>query len=394
MLVLKGRCILLSKRIFIVGLSAICLIIAMLSPIAAATPAAPEVSAGSCILVEAESGRVLFEKDAAEPMMIASTTKIMTALVALENLEFDKTVTIRPEWTGIEGSSLYLKEGETMTVRDLLYGLMLQSGNDTAVALACITSGSVEDFAVLMNEKAAELGCTESNFVNPHGLDADGHLASARDLAKITAAAMDNAEFATIVSTKFATIAGRSLQNHNKMLWNYEGSIGVKTGYTKAAGRSLVSCAERDGARLICVTISAPDDWVDHSSLFDWAFALSEERTIARGTELTATVPVMSGVRESVKLCTGEAVKYTARVGAKVDIIPEVPPFIYAVVVRGGLAGTARVEVDGELIARVPILYAETIRKNDSEPLTEREKLKNAWYRANKYSGYGIGFYY
>ncbi len=189
-------------------------------------------------------------------MLIASTTKIMTALVVLENCSPDDQVKILPEYTSVEGSSMYLKAGESYTVRDLLYGMLLVSGNDAATALAYYCGGSIAGFAEMMNAKAREMGLTNSSCKNPHGLDADGHYSSAEDLAEITREAMKNELFAKIVGTKTYTIGEQTYMNHNKLLWNYDGMLGVKTGYTMAAGRSLVSCAERNGLRLICVTLS------------------------------------------------------------------------------------------------------------------------------------------
>ncbi|MDR0905673.1 MAG: D-alanyl-D-alanine carboxypeptidase [Oscillospiraceae bacterium] len=383
----------MSRKIISVLCAAFC-VAAALPFNAAAASNAPGVSAKAAIVIEAETGKTLYEWNADEPRKIASTTKILTALVALSKLDANKSVEIKPEWTGIEGSSMYLKAGEKLTVRDLLYGLLLESGNDAAVALACLTAGSVADFAELMNEKAEKLGCTDAYFVNPNGLDAKNHLASARDLAKITAAAMENEEFAAIVSTKYATVAGRSLKNHNKLLWNYDGCLGVKTGYTKSAGRSLVSCAERGGVRLICVTLSDPNDWDDHARLYDWAFANFTRKTIAKGTRLTARVPVLSGVKATASLRTGGDVSFLMSGDASYELIPEVPQFIYAVVVRGAYAGTARVEVNGEYVARVPVFYAETVRRDETEPLTGWEQFKRAWYRANELGYYRIGYYW
>ena len=214
----------------------------------------PATSAASYILMDAASGRALAAHNADDPRLIASTTKIMTALIALERCDPDREVEIVPAWTGIEGSTMYLAAGQVMTVRDLLYGLMLASGNDAAVALACITAGDVETFAELMNERAAELGCEHTHFENPNGLDSDAHYSCARDLAIIAREAIRSEEFRTIVSTSSAEVGGMTFTNHNRLLRECEGVFGVKTGYTEAAGRILVSCVEREGFRLICVT--------------------------------------------------------------------------------------------------------------------------------------------
>lgn len=256
--------------------------------------AAPGISAQKAILVDALSGQVFFERDADSRSLIASTTKIMTALIICERCDLDQVVQIPRQAVGIEGSSLYLREGEKVTVEQLLYGLMLRSGNDAAAALALHCAGSMEAFAEKMNEKAAELGMTNSHFCNPHGLDAEDHYATARDLSILAIAAMENETLRRIASTKSISFAERSLVNHNKLLWRYEGAIGIKTGYTKAAGRILVSAAERNGRRLVCVSINAPNDWSDHAALLDDGFRRFELRRIAAG-ERAAQVQLLSG---------------------------------------------------------------------------------------------------
>ena len=209
------------------------------------------INAQKAILMDATTGRILYEKDADSRSLIASTTKIMTALVVCEQCNVLDQMRIPKEAVGIEGSSMYLKEGEVLTIQELLYGLMLQSGNDAAVALAIYCGGTVGGFAELMNDKARVLGMTGSHFENPNGLDAPGHYSTARDLAILASYAMENPIFARTVSTKQVTVGNRCLTNHNKLLWQVDGADGVKTGYTKAAGRILVSSALRDGRRLI-----------------------------------------------------------------------------------------------------------------------------------------------
>ena len=198
-------------------------------------------AAQAAIVVHPETGTVLYEKNADARLGIASTTKIMTALVVLEHCALDESVEILPEYTAVEGSSMYLCAGETYTVEELLYGMMLVSGNDAAVALACHTAGSVQAFADMMNDKARALGMTGSAFRNPNGLDAEGHYSTARDMAALTCAAMANDTFCTIVSTRSATVGGQTLVNHNRLLRSYDGAIGVKTGFTKKSGRCLAS---------------------------------------------------------------------------------------------------------------------------------------------------------
>jgi D-alanyl-D-alanine carboxypeptidase (penicillin-binding protein 5/6) len=352
---------------------------------ARAAASAPELSAKSAILVEAESGRALYEKNASEPMKIASTTKILTALVALERCGLDEIVTVKREWTGIEGSSMYLKPDEKLTVRDLLYGLMLVSGNDAAVALACHAAGGTREFAELMNERAAGLGCVSSSFANPSGLDEEGHFSTARDLAAIAAEAMKNGAFAEIVSAKYADAAGRELKNHNKLLWDYPGALGVKTGYTISAGRSLVSCAERGGMRLICVTLDDRDDWADHAALYDWAFDAYVRFTIKRGEQIGALLPVVSGVKAAVRLAAGADASFIIGRGEKYAATVKAPKFVRAAVARGGLAGEMLIELGGEVVARIPLLYDETVRLLETEKPGFWETLKRAWLVANRH---------
>ena len=223
--------------------------------------------------MDVDSGRVLYEQNADAKMLIASTTKIMTALVALEQGELDEIVTVSREAAWTEGSSMYLKEGEELTLETLLYGLLLCSGNDAAVAIAEHIAGSEAGFARLMNEKAEELGMTGSSFANPNGLDHEDHYSTARDMARLACAAVDNETLVRIASTKSVTIGGRTMSNHNKLLNLVEGCIGLKTGYTQAAGRTLVSCAERNGQRLVAVTLQDGNDWADHESLLEYGFS-------------------------------------------------------------------------------------------------------------------------
>ena len=234
-------------------------------PAVRAEGAPPAVSAASAVLMDGETGRVLCEKDGRTPRLIASTTKLMTALVALEwGCDLEEPVVILPEWTGIEGSSVYLRPGEEITLEALLYGLLLRSGNDAALAIAGHCGGTVEHFVARMNQKARELGMTDSSFANPNGLDAEGHCASAYDMALLARACLENQELAKIAATRSITLGTRTFTNHNKLLWRYEGCVGLKTGYTEHAGRTLVSAARRDGVTLICVTLNAPSDWADH----------------------------------------------------------------------------------------------------------------------------------
>lgn len=254
------------------GLWVLCLIFCITPAVAEAL----EVSATAAVLMDADMGQVLYEKNGDRQMLIASTTKIMTALVVLEHAAPDDVITVTPDHMA-EGSSMYLRAGETVRVEELLYGLLLCSGNDAALALTeC--AGGLTPFVALMNEKAAALGMAHTSFANPNGLDADGHYSTARDMAVLAAAAMENPTFRRICSSRSVTIGQRTMENHNRLLRQVEGCVGLKTGYTRAAGRTLVSCTERDGCRLVAVTLQDGNDWADHAALYDYGFRLTAPR--------------------------------------------------------------------------------------------------------------------
>lgn len=255
---------------------------------------AVEVSAAAAVLMDADSGRLLYDKNGEKRMLIASTTKLMTALVALEQGGLQQEITV----TGghmAEGSSMYLRPGEKLTLETLLYGLLLCSGNDAALAVTECMGGAVP-FVARMNEKAAELGMENTHFANPNGLDDEAHYSTAEDMAKLAAAAMDDPVLRRVASTRTARIGGRTLTNHNKLLSRVEGCVGLKTGYTRAAGRTLVSCAERDGVRLVAVTLQDGDDWNDHASLYEQGFrVLRPVKAVERGLHLAAERAIRGG---------------------------------------------------------------------------------------------------
>lgn len=319
------------------------------------------LSAKSAILVDAATGRVLFEKNADDRSLIASTTKIMTALVVCEQCNVLDRMKIPKEAVGIEGSSMYLKEGEVLTIQELLYGLMLSSGNDAAVALAIYCGGTVEGFAELMNDKARLLGMTGTHFENPNGLDSPGHYSTARDLAKLASYAMQNPIFAKTVSTKTVTIGSRCLKNHNRLLWQVEGAEGVKTGYTKSAGRILVSSATRNDRRLIAVTIHDPDDWSDHAALLEKGFSDYSVRKIVSAGDDLGSAHVFGGESEIVSLTAAEDFSYSLADGEQVTIVLPPPGFFYAPVVQGQRAGFAYICLGDETIGKVSMVCAQTV---------------------------------
>ena len=307
---------------------------------------APTLSAKSAVLIEAESGTVVFAHNESLPLPMASTTKIMTALVALELCAPDTEITVDARAIGVEGSSIYLTEGEVLTLEQLLYAPLLESANDAAVAIAVGLTGSVEAFAEKMNEKAASLGLLDTHFVNPHGLDDERHYTTAHELAKIAQALLENDLLRTIVSTRKTTIphAGtdgvRLLVNHNKLLRLYDGCIGVKTGFTKKSGRCLVSAAERDGVTLIAVTLDSPDDWNDHMSLFDYGFSRFTSVLLCDEGEITHTMPITGGVCDEITLCNTDTLRITLPVGyGEITRTVEAARFAYAPIAAGEILG-------------------------------------------------------
>jgi D-alanyl-D-alanine carboxypeptidase len=354
----------------------VCLALMIGLAVPALADESPSVSAQSAILMEAQSGDVLWEKNADDERLIASTTKIMTALVVLETCDLDEEVTIEPAWTGIEGSSMYLQAGQQRTVRELLYGLLLASGNDAAVALACIAAGSIEEFAGLMNEKAQALGCENTHFMNPNGLDAEGHYSSARDLAIITQAAIQQETFCEIVSTQSKTIGDQTFTNHNRLLRECPGVFGVKTGYTEAAGRSLVTCCQREGVTLICVTLSDPDDWADHTALYDWGFAQYTQETVLTGQEQW-TVPVIGGETGEVGVSPEGELTLSHRIGQTLSVELRLPSFVYADVTAGQEAGTATLYVEGEPAEAVRLIYTQDVKRLEAPEPTLWQRLRD-----------------
>ena len=320
-------------------------------PAATAGASPPSVSAKSAILLEATDGEILYEKNAHLPMGMASTTKIMTALVALEYADPRERIRIPKEAVGIEGSSIYLIEGEVLTLEELLYALLLASANDAAVAIAVAVGGSEEGFCHLMNRKARELGLESTRFQNPHGLYHEEHYTTAYELALITSHALRIPMFREIVSSETKRIPHdgtpnvRLLCNHNKLLKSYEGAIGVKTGFTKKTGRTLVSAAEQGGMTLIAVTLDAPDDWQDHTRMLDYGFAAFERLTLAEAGALLYEFPVSGGSRGSVRLTNEQPLSLLLPKDhpAPISVVESDCRFLYAPVQAG--THTARITV-------------------------------------------------
>ncbi len=319
------------------------------------------ISAKSAVLMDGQTGRILYEHNSDARSLIASTTKIMTALVVCEQCNVLDRMRIPKEAVGIEGSSIYLKEGEVLTLQELLYGMMLCSGNDAAAALAIYCGGTIEGFAQLMNDKARFLGLKGTHFVNPHGLDAPEHYSTARDLAVLASYAMQNPIFARTVSAKTVTVGDRTFRNHNKLLWQVDGAEGVKTGFTRAAGRILVSSCSRQGRRLIAVTIDDPDDWRDHRKLHEDGFSRYQVYKIISAGQCLGQIPVVSGLEGYVRVIAQEDFWFPLAEGECPTLRLSNKSFVFAPVVEGEEAGFAYICLDGQAVGKVSLEYETTV---------------------------------
>lgn len=371
------------NRAAALGLS-LCLVGA-LCPVARA--AGPEVSAQSAVVLTADTGAVLFEKDGHTPRPVASTTKIMTALLALEAAQEqgDPLVDITQEMVAVEGSSMGLQAGDSISLTGLAAGMLLASGNDAANAAALYLDASLESFAARMNQRAAALGMEDTHFVTPSGLDGEdaqgmAHLSTAYDMALLARAALEDQAFRQLCSSpslavEFAEPVKRvTYTNHNKLLTQYQGCVGVKTGFTKEAGRCLVSAAERDGALLIVVTLNAPNDWQDHTALLDYGFSQVEPYQLAGG-DVRLTVPVVGSPEEAVSLrgSNGGEVTLPLGQGAQVERVVHAPKFLYAPVEAGEQVGEICWYLEGQLLGSAPLTAA------GAAPL--QEKAPSLWER-------------
>ena len=339
------------------------LLAAALTVCVTAVPSAQAVgtSAVSAILVDVDSGRVLYEQNADAKMLIASTTKIMTALVAIREGNLADTVKVSREAAYTEGSSMYLKEGEELSLEALLYGLLLCSGNDAAMAVAQHVGGSVEGFVQLMNETAAELGMEHTSFANPHGLDAETHYSTARDMARLACAAVGNPTLLRIATTSSASVGGRTMNNHNKLLGYMEGCLGLKTGYTRAAGRTLVSCVERNGRRLAVVTLHDGNDWADHQALYEYGFSHFPAKQGAVLGQTLQTSPVQGGVKPAVPLVAADSFSWPLAEGETWNREIRLDRPLTAPLAAGTPVGEAVFTVGGQEVGRVGLLCGETV---------------------------------
>ncbi|HPX69621.1 MAG TPA: D-alanyl-D-alanine carboxypeptidase family protein [Bacillota bacterium] len=338
-----------------------------------AVQALQESSARAAVVMDVNSNRILYSKNMDEKMAMASTTKIMTTLVAIESGRLDEKVTISKRASYMEGSSIYLREGEVHTVNDLLYAIMLRSGNDAATAVAEHIGGSAEGFAEMMNKKAREIGANNTRFANPHGLDAEGHYTTARDLALITSYALKNPLFSTIVSSKKKVMEGppsenwdRVMINKNKMLWQFDGGDGVKTGFTKKAGRCLVSSATREGMRLVCVVLNCGPMWDESSALLEYAFKNYVKKRIVDKDSIFKVVEVRNGKERFVGVKPAEDFDLVLRTDRVENIKLEAKDLkaAQAPLKKGGHAGRLEIYIDNNLLKTINLEYSEGVESS------------------------------
>ncbi len=326
---------------------------------------AVSVSAKAAVLLNGDNGEVIYSKNADAKLPMASTTKIMTGLLLCEYGNFEREITVTDKMLKVEGSSMGLLAGDKVTLHDLLYGLMLASGNDAANVIAYVIGGSLDGFVNKMNDKAKELGLKNTHFATPSGLDADDHYTTAYELGKLALYALQNEKFAEAVSCEKATLNygnppyKRTLTNHNKMLKMYDGAVGVKTGFTKKSGRCLVSAAKRDGKFVVAVTLNAPSDWQDHKALLDYGFSAIKQTQYSPIVD-SYNLPVINGAQEAL---TVEIEPFTVNALETEDIESEVylPKFLYAPIKNGERIGSVVYSQGGKIIGEKEILAHNSI---------------------------------
>lgn len=341
--------------------------LAALWPMCASASGAPGVSAKSAVVVNADDGRVIYAKNEHERLAIASTTKIMTSLLTLEaSAVNNRVITVTPEMIRVQGSSMGLRAGDRLTLYDLAVGMLMVSGNDAANTAALSVGGTMENFASMMNAKAVSLGMKDSHFVTPSGLDNSEHYSSAYDLSLLTCAALQNVQFSKIVCQKSMQIhfinpdVTNYYGNHNRLLSMYQFCTGVKTGFTQKSGRCLVSSAEKNGVRLIAVTLNDPNDWDDHKALLDYGFT----QIVSRGMDDSAyrvTIPIVGGVQGTIQVAGTASENISVGTDDQIVRRVELPQFVYAPVKRGQVLGRVCYACAGRTVAQTELVAAEDV---------------------------------
>lgn len=366
------------RKIAAVFLSVLVLVFAL--PVCAS--ASVSVSALACVLMDADTGAILYSKNQDKRLAMASTTKIMTALLTLENEKKAEEFVVDSKAIRVEGSSMGLQDGDKVTLRTLAAGMLMLSGNDAANAAAVFMAGSNASFAQKMNERAAEIGMKNTNFVTPSGLDDENHYSTAYDMALLGAEAIRNAEFLEICSKSKYTVefgkepSRRTFYNHNRLVKEVKGCIGIKTGFTKKAGRCLVSAVRRGGRTLVCVTLKAPSDWSDHKRLYEYGFSLYGENEIEVEP---IKLEIVNSEKQAVTALPKETPKVMARQGEKISVKTKMRAFEYAPVYSGQIVGELAVLVDGAEVYETELILTESAHaKNEKfceEPLNPFEKF-------------------
>lgn len=356
--------------------------------------AEPDVSASCAALMVAETGELIYGKNEHDRRSMASTTKIMTSLLAIEALTPQRKITVSADMLNVEGTSMGLLPGDTVTLEGLVYGMLLQSGNDAANVTAITLGGSVENFVSMMNNRAAEIGMNDTHFETPSGLDSKEHYSTAYDMALLGCTAIKNPEFASVCSQKSAVVCygnppyRRTLTNHNRLLRIYDDAVGIKTGFTKKSGRCLVSAAKRGGVTLVAVTLNAPDDWNDHSKMLEYGFSVVEHHEV--DTDISAVLlNIVGGESEKVPLKLSRPLRYISRKGeaAQAEQKISLKKFEYAPIEENAVVGSVELMIDGKVVDRAEILTAAAVQARKVEPKEPKkekslikkliEKIKN-----------------
>ena len=317
-------------------------------------------SAKAAVVLNGDNGEIIYSQNADTRLSMASTTKIMTGLLLCEYGNFQREITVTEEMLKVEGSSMGLLPGDRVTLHDLLYGLMLASGNDAANVIAFVLGGSLDGFVKMMNKKADDLGLVNTNFATPSGLDADDHYTTAYELAKIAHYAMQNDEFAKAVSSKKAVLNygnppyRRSLTNHNKMLNLFDGAVGIKTGFTQKSGRCLVSAAKRDGKFVIALTQHDPNDWQDHQNMLEYGLSAIKQ-TEYSPKFASFNIPVINGDKNEITVNI-EPITINSLETENITDTVYLPQFVYAPVSKNDVLGTVVYKQNGEILQEVEIL--------------------------------------
>ncbi len=343
-----------------------------------------DLSAECAVVMCVQTGQVLLNKNGDKRCSMASTTKIMTSLIALEQHTPGRIITADKKSISVEGTSMGLQAGDKVSLKSLVYGMLLLSGNDGANLTATAVAGSAEKFSDMMNKRAQQIGMKNTHFVTPSGLDDDMHYTTAYDMALLGCEAVKNPEFLEVCSGKKAVVSygnppyDRTLYNHNKMLSLYDGCLGIKTGFTRKSGRCLVTCAERNGVMLVAVTLKAPDDWNDHKIMLDYGF---EAVRSSNQKESNISVAVTGGLKSFVKAESGSITVCTDKTEKKIFI----EKFLYAPVHKGDVIGEVKYFCDGKVIASSPVTACENIQavtaKTEEKHIGFFDKIKNIFRR-------------